>query len=217
MSGTRRPRRFWTSALPGLAPHLARTTPWATLFAGCASGTLILALLAHFAGRSPLDQSTVRVTFLPAVAALAFVPHIHFRPIIQAAPTPTWIAPVGQTLFALPVLAATCWVQLRLMAGTLPAGLAGPVPAVYPLLAQLTGWSVLTGAIAVCCERTRYASLSGAVAVPVSAVLIAAVEFIPALNRYLLTPPSAPHAATIAWYAIAAAALALAGVAVRDR
>jgi hypothetical protein len=214
---TRRPRRFWTSALPALVSHLTRTTPWATLFAGCASGTLVLAVLAHFAGRSPLDQSTVRVTFLPAVAALAFVPHTHFRPVTQATPVPTWIAVAGQTLLALPVLTVTCWAQLQLMASTKPAGAIGSPPAVYPLLAQLTGWSLLTLAIAACCERTRYAALSGAIAVPVSATLIAGAEFTPVLQRHLLTPPATPHAATIAWCAVAAVALALTGVASRDQ
>lgn len=200
-----------------LFPHLMRTTPWAALLAGCASGTLVLALLAHFAGHSPLDQSTVRITFLPSVAALAFAPHTHSRPVIATAPLPTWIAATGQTLPALPLLAITSWVQLRLMAGTVPAGTIAHPAAVYPLLAQLTAWSLLAVTVAVCCERTRYASLSGAIAVPVSAALIAGVEFTPALQRYLLTPPAGPHTATIAWYTIAAAALTVAGVAVRDQ
>lgn len=216
MRPTRRPSRFWASALPGLAGHLARTMPWTMLLTGCVSGTAVLALLTRFASQTPLDQGTVRMTFLPAVAALAFVPHAHFRPLIQATPLPLWIASVGQTLFALPVLAVTCWVQLQLMASTAPPTDAGHLPAVYPLLAQLTAWSMLTLAIAACCERTRYAALSGAIAVPVSFALIAAASFAPALERNLLTPPAAPHTATTAWYAIAAVALALAVVALRD-
>ncbi len=93
-----RRRRFWTHAAPGLARHILVTMPWATLVAGCASGTLVLALMAHFAGHSPLNQDNVRLTFLPAVGALAFVPHVQFRPVIQTAPIPTWIAPAGQVL-----------------------------------------------------------------------------------------------------------------------
>jgi hypothetical protein len=216
MRPTRQPSRFWTSALPSLARHLIRTMPWATLLAGCVSGTAAMVLLTRFAAQTPLDQGTVRITFLPAVAALAFVPHAHFRPLVEATPVPLWIASVGQTLLALPVLAVTCWVQLQLMASTEPSADAGHLPAVYPLLAQLTAWSVLTVAIATCCERTRYAALSGAIAVPVSFTLIAAASFAPALERNLLTPPAAPHAATVAWYAITAAALVLAIVAVRD-
>lgn len=209
--------RFWISVLSGLARHLIRTTPWAALLAGCASGTLVLALLAHFAGGSPLDQSTVRITFLPAVAALAFVPHTHSRPVTQTAPVPAWIAAAGQTVLALPLLAATCWVQLRLMDGTAPAGAAERPPAVYPLLAQLTAWNLLVAAIAVCCERTRFAALSGAIAVPVGAALIAGAEFVPEVRQYLLTPPATDRAATIAWYSTAAAALALACLASRDQ
>lgn len=212
-----RPRRFWTRALPVLVWHLTRTTPWVTLLAGCASGTLVLAVVAHFAGHTPINQDTVRFTFLPAVAALAYVPHVHFRPLIQAMPVATWIASAAQTTLAVPVLAVTCWVQLRLMSGTVPAGSTGDLPAVYPLLAQLTGWSLLAVAIAACCERTRYAALSGAVATTVSFALIATASYTDAIRRHLLTPPATPHAATIAWSAIAAAALAVTCFATRDQ
>lgn len=208
--------RFWISVLSALLRHLIRTMPWTALLAGCASGTLVLALLAHFTGSSPLDQSTVRITFLPAVAALAFVPHTHSRPVTQTTPVPAWITAAGQTVLALPLLAATCWAQLRLMADTTPAADAGFSPAVYPLVAQLTAWSLLAAAIAACCERTRYAALSGAIAVPIGAALIAGAEFIPEIQRHLLTPPASPHAATITWYSTAAAALALAAIARRD-
>jgi hypothetical protein len=175
----------------------------------------VLALLAHFAGHTPLDQSSVRITYLAAVAALAFVPHTHFRPVTQATPVPAWVAAAGQTVLALPVLSVTCWVQLRLMAGTVPVG-AGQQPAIYPLLAQLIAWTLLGAAIAICCDRTRYASLSGAIAIFITATLIAGAEFTPALQRHLLTPPATPRAATIAWYLIAATALAMANVAGRD-
>jgi hypothetical protein len=217
MSRVRRPRRFWISTLPALARHLVRTVPWVTLLAGCGGGTAVLALLTRFASQTALDQNTVRMTFLPAVAALAFVPHVHFRPLSQVTAVPSPIIAAGQTLLALPVLAVTCWVQLRLMAGTVPANAAGRLPAVYPLLAQLTAWSLLTVAIAACCERTRYAALSGAIAVAAGFTLIAVASFAPALERRLLTPPAAPHAVTIAWYALAAAALVLAGVAASDQ
>jgi hypothetical protein len=175
----------------------------------------VLALLAHFAGNTPLDQSTVRITYLAAVAALAFVPHTQFRPVTQTTPVPAWVAAAGQTVLAVPVLAVTCWVQLRLMAGTIPVG-AGRQPANYPLVAQLTAWSLLAAAIAICCERTRYALLSGAIAISITAALIAGAEFTPALQRRLLTPPATPYAATIAWYLIAATALTMANIACRD-
>jgi hypothetical protein len=211
-----RPRRFWTHATPGLARHIFATTPWATLIAGCASGTVVLALMAHFAGHSPLNQDTVRLTFVPAVGALAFVPHVQFQPVIQTTPVPTWIAPAGQVLLAIPVLALTCWVQLELMTSTFPARDAKHLPATYPLIAQLTGWSLIALSIAACCQRTRYAALSGAIAAPVTFVAIAASSFIPVLDRYLVTPPESANATTIAWYTISCAGLAVAIVATRD-
>jgi hypothetical protein len=100
-----RPSRFWPRALPVLARHVARTMPWATLIAGCLAGTALLAVLAYVAGHShqALSQGAVRVTFLPAVAALAFVPRDPFRPVAQAAPVPAWLTSAGQILLAVPV------------------------------------------------------------------------------------------------------------------
>ena len=187
--------------------------PWATLFAGCAGGTVVIALLAHVATHAPLNQNTVRVTFLPAVGAMAFVPHVHFRPVIQATPVPTWIAPAGQALLALPVLAATCWLQLHLMT----AGDARNLPSVVPLLAQLMSWSAVTVAIAACCERTRYAAISGAIAAPVSFAAIAVASFTSALERHLVAPPATAHKATIAWCTVAASAITLTCLASRDQ
>jgi hypothetical protein len=214
ISARRRPARL--RAVPGLVPHIVRATPWVTLIVGCVSGTAFLALLAHVAHNSPISQGTVRVTFLPAVAALAFALHIQFRPLVQTTPVPTWIAATGQTLLALPLLALTCWGQLRLMASTYPAGSTGRLPAVYPLVAQLAGWSALTIAIAACVERSRYAALSGAIAVPISFALVAITTFTPHIDRHLLVPPADPRAAAIDWYAIAAAAIVVTGLAIRD-
>ena len=93
-----------------------------------------------------------------------------------------------------------------------------PLPAWITSAGQaLFALPLLAAAIAGCCERTRYASLSGAIAVPVSTALIALAEFTPALQRHLLTPPATPQAAATAWYALAAAALCLAGIAIRDQ
>jgi hypothetical protein len=210
-------RRHWWRTAASLAPYIVRTTPWLTLIAGCASGTAVLAAMAHVAKHSPISQGTVRVTLLPAVAAMAFTPHLHFRPLVHTMPVPTWITAAGQTLLAIPVLALTCWVQLALMSGTEPASSAGHLPAVYPLLAQLTGWSVLAVAIAACCERSRYAALSGAIAVPVTFAIIAVTTFSPTLARHLLAPPANPHTATTDWYVIAAAAIVMSSLAIRDQ
>lgn len=118
----RRPRLSWLRALPLLARHITRTMPWTTLITGCMAGTVYLTILAHLAGtsHSPIGQGTVRLAFLPAVAALAFVPRAAFRPLTQTTPVPARVAPAGHILLAAPVLAVTCWAQLGIMAHTIP-------------------------------------------------------------------------------------------------
>jgi hypothetical protein len=192
--------------------------PWATLVTGCLAGAVLLAIQAHVARTSgwQLSQGNVRLALLPAVAALAFVPRAAFRPLTQTTPVPSWVAPAGHLLLAAPILAVTCWAQLRLMAYTLPQHALGPAPAVYPLIAQFTGWCAVTVAAAACVDRSRYADLGGAVAVPVSFGAIAVVWDIPATASVLVDPPATAHGVTIAWYAIAAAASALTGAAMRD-
>jgi hypothetical protein len=214
----RRPRRSRLRALPWLARPVIRTMPWATLLTGCLAGTVFLAIQAHVARNSSwqLQQGNVRLALLPAVAALAFVPGAAFRPLTLTTPIPSWVAPAGQLLLASPVLAATCWVQLRVMNYTIPTHALGHAPAVYSLIAQFTGWCSVTVAAAVCVDRSRYADLGGAVAVPVSLGAIAAAWNIPASASVLVGPPATAHGVTTAWYAIAAAALALTGAAMRD-
>jgi hypothetical protein len=214
----RRPRPASLRALPLLARHVTRTMPWVTLIAGCLAGTAFLAILAHVAGtsHSPLSQAAVRLAFLPAVAALAFVPRAWFRPVTQATPVPAWAGPAGHLLLAAPILAMTCWAQLRLMAHTIPPYAPGRPLAVYPVIAQLTGWCAVTVAAAVCVDRSRYADLGGAIAVPVSFAAIALVWYAPVTAKFLVGPPATAHAVTIAWCAIAAAALALTCAAMRD-
>jgi hypothetical protein len=90
-------------------------------------------------------------------------------------------------------------------------------PAIYPLLAQLTGWSALTVAVAACCDRSRYADLGGVIATPVSLTAITLAWCTPGINRILLTPPATAHTAATAWYTITATALALTSAALRDR
>jgi hypothetical protein len=203
-----------TRALPILARHVVRTMPWATLIAGCLAGIALLAVLTYVADHAQqvLSPGVVRLTFLPAVAALAFVPRDPLRPLTQAAPAPAWLTSAGQTLLALPILAVTCWAQLLLVDQTGPHR-----SAVYPLLAQLTGWCALTVAAAACCDRSRYADLGGAVAAPVSLAAIALAWYSPGINRLLLTPPATARAETIAWYGITAAAVALGAAGLRDR
>jgi hypothetical protein len=215
---TRRTRRSWRALLL-LARPLTRTMPWVTLITGCLAGTAFLAVLAHVAGtsRGPLDQGNVRLAFFPAVAALAFVPRVPFRPLTQAVPVPAWVAPAGHLLLAVPVLAVTCWAQLRIMAHTIPPHTLGHPPAVYPVIAQLTGWCAVTVAAAACVGRSRYADLGGAIAAPVSFAAIALAWYAPVTSRILAGPPATAHGVTTAWYAIAAVALTLTCAAMRDR
>ena len=215
----RRSPLSWLRALPLLAQPITRTMPWVTLIAGCLAGTVYLAVLGHFAGVSsaPLGQDNVRVAFLSAVAALAFVPRAPFRPLTQTTPVPAWVAPAGHILLAAPILAVTCWAQLRIIAHTIPRNTLGAAPAIYPLIAQLIGWCAVTVAVAACVDRSRYADLGGAVAAPVSFGAIALAWYAPMTSRFLAEPPATAHGVTITWYAIAAAASAVTCVAMRDR
>jgi hypothetical protein len=205
--------------VPLLARHIVRSMPWVTLVAGCLAGLAFIALLAHVAGTShqSLGQSTVRVAFLPAVAALAFVLRTPFRPLIQATPVPAWLTPAGHVLLAAPVLVATGWAQLRIMIHTIPPHLLGDPAAVYPLIAQLAGWCAVTVAVAACVDRSRYADLGGAVAAPVSFAIVAIAWYLPASARLLVDPPATAHGVTIGWYVVAAVALALTSTAMRDQ
>lgn len=215
----RRPVRSWPRALPAVFRHVTRTMPWATLVAGCLAATAVLWLLRYVAAtnHSSVDQDTMRFTVLPVVAALAFVPRTAFRPLIDTTPVPAWLAPAGQIMLAVPVVAVTCWVQLLLIRPQNPSGVITHLPAIYPLLAQLTGWCALTVSVAASCDRSRYADLGGAVAAPASLALIAVATYGPKIGHLLATPPASPHAATAAWYTIAPAALVLTSIAMRDR
>jgi hypothetical protein len=212
-----RNRPFWASALPELARHVVRTMAWSTLLAGCSAGTVLLAVLAHFARTShaPLDDGALRLTFIPAIAALAFVVRAPFRAVAQSTPVPAWVMPAGQVLLAVPVLAATCWVQLRLVSATIPAG-ATRLPATYPLIAQLVGWCALVVAAAACCERSRYADVGGAIAVAFSPAVVAVAWYTPELRNFVVNPPATPGTATTAWGLIAVGLITTAWAAARD-
>ena len=215
----RRSPLAWLRALPPLARPITQTMPWVPLIIGCLAGTGYLALIAHVADTAHwlLGQGYVREAFIPAVAGLAFAVRAPFRPLTQVSPVPAWIAPAGHLLLAAPILAATCWAQLGIAAHSIATLTRGHPPTVYPLIAQLTGWCAVTVAAAACVDRSRYADLSGATAVPVSAAAIALAWYLPITHKLLAEPPATAHAVTIAWYAVAAAALALACVAMRDQ
>lgn len=222
----RRPSLSWVRALPPLPRYIARTMPWLTLITGCVAGTAALAVTAQIVRDDwPFGQGAVRLAFLPAIAALAFVPRARFRPLAQATPVPTWVDPIGHILLAVPVLALTCWAQLSILAHTQTiqtivltpnSSLGANAPAIYPLIAQLTGWCMIVVAVAACVDRTRYADLGGAIAAFAGLVAIGLAWYVPITNRVLVLPPASAHGVTIAWYVIAAVALALTCAAMRD-
>jgi hypothetical protein len=195
--------------------------PWITLLTGSLAGTAVFAILArigHIAQTTFwLDPGTVRLTFLPAAAALAFVLRVPFRPLTGSTPVPAWIAQAGHLLLAAPILAATCWAQLRITGLSVPQHTIGDShEPLYALIAQLTGWSAVTAAAAACAARSRYADLAGAIAAPVSFAAIGLAWYTPAAARFLVEPPGTARGVTIAWYMVAAAALILTCAAMRD-
>lgn len=224
----RRSDLSWLRALPYMPRYIVRTMPWTTLLTGCVAGTAMLVVVAQIARSDwPFGQGAVRLAFLPATAALAFVPRARFQPLIQATPVPAWVGPVGHLLLAAPVLALTCRAQLSILAHTFtiqaiplpPSGnlSASHPPAVYPLVAQLTGWCMVAVAVAACVDRSRYADLGGAIAAPISLGAIGLAWYVPVTSRVLVEPPATPHDVTIAWYAIASAASVLTCAAMRDQ
>jgi hypothetical protein len=128
-----------------------------------------------------------------------------------------WRSAAGHLLLTAPILAMTGWTQLRIMAHTVPPHTASQAPAVYPLIAQLTGWCAVTVAAAACVDRFRYADLGGAIAAPVTFAIIAFAWYLPVSSHFFVEPPATARGVTIAWYAIASAALAVTGAAIRDR
>ena len=217
-TSARRSRLSWLRALPLLAWPVTQTMPWATLLAGCLAGTGYLTVMARLAGASqPLGQGNLRLAFLPAIAALACVPRAPIRPLTQTTPVPAWTAPAGHILLSAPIVGLTCWAQLRIIASTVPPHLLARPPAVYPLIAQLTGWCAIAVAAAAWVDRSRYADLGGAVAAPISFATIALAWYAPIISGFLTEPPATPSRVTVTWCAVVAAASALACAAMRDQ
>ena len=208
-------RRPWR-AVPALAPHILRTMPWVTLLASCAAGTALLDLTAHVlhASHSTVNQNTMRFTFLSAIAALAFVPQAPFRLIRRTVPVPSATTSAGHILLSVPIVAATCWLQLRIIDAGVPRLFVRP--AVYPLVSQLVAWTALALAAATCLDRSRYDDVGGAIAAPLTLIIIGVFWFAPFLKEHLVTPPASAHSAAIAWYAITAPSLVAISLALRD-
>jgi len=210
------------TTLPHLARHIARTVPWATLLAGCLISIALFAGLARVTvvehDTSVLVEGAVQLCLLPAVAVLAFVLRGQFRPLTLVTPVPAWVTAAGQLLLAAPVLVLTGWVQLRILTLATgpqpPGGLSGDPT--YALAVQLTGWAMLAVAAAACVGRSRYADLGGAIGAPVAFLIIAVASYAPGIDKFLDRPGAQLHSVVIGWCAIAAAALIVTCLALRD-
>ncbi len=127
------------------------------------------------------------------------------------------MTPAGHVLLAAPVLAGTCWAQLRIVARAVPLDARSQLPAVYRLIAELAAWCAVTVAAAACVGRSRHAGLGGAISAPVSFAAVALAWSAPLTGRFLVTPPATARGATVAWYAVASAAPVVTCVAMPDR
>lgn len=212
------PTKNWPKASLLLARPVISMMPWGTIAGGCVAGTALLAVLAYFAGMShnPLDQTTVKLTLLPAIVALTFASRAPARALTHSAAVPAWIVSGMQNVVALFALALTCSVQLVIMDHSNPSADRHHLAAIYPLIAQVTGWAAIAIVTAACCDRTRYSDLTGAVAAPITLGLVSCAWLTPGVNHLFETGPAAPRTATIAWYTITALLLAVTAAALRD-
>lgn len=171
--------------------HLVRTMPWGVLIAACAVG-LGMSLAAHqFA--SPMRSAAgltlaVHAASVPVVAAVAFLASEPHRDLAAALPAPVWLTTAVHTAIALPVIGLTAYAQLELAATEFTVGTqgmaAGHMPWPSPV-AEFVAWSATAAATAAIVGRTRWRELGGALAAPVTLVLIAlltAVSLRPAWN-----------------------------------
>jgi hypothetical protein len=152
----------------------------------------------------------VRAAFVPLVLVAAFLAADPHRPLVATLPASAWLTAATHTALALPVLAGTAALQLRLAAAELAAGQRYPhVPAhlAWPALsAELGAAAAVALATASVVARTRWHELGEAIAAPVSLAVIAA------------TPAAAPAAVTdVTWRVLLVGALALATAAWAQR
>ncbi|HUB41462.1 MAG TPA: hypothetical protein VMA72_21680 [Streptosporangiaceae bacterium] len=152
-----------------LAWHVAGMVSWGPLLAGCLTGIGVTIALRIFAGpiETPVDLGAgVRASFAPVVAGLAFLLHDPHRQLTGALPARAWLTPAIRVALALPVLALSGIIQLRVAAHALAVDLhaAGQPAAGLPWVAltgELTAWCALALALAAGLERTRWRELTG--------------------------------------------------------
>jgi hypothetical protein len=179
----RAPRTWALRVLRAALPHLAATMPWGTLLGGCAIGLAISVVGYRFAGAASDSAgvaAVVRAAFVPLVLVAAFLAADPHRHLVAALPAPAWLTAATHTALALPILAATAALQLRLASAELAAGQRYTgVPAHLPWLmlsAELAAAAAIALAAAGVVARTRWRELGGAIAAPVSLAVIAATQ-----------------------------------------
>jgi hypothetical protein len=177
------PRTRALRVLRAALPHLAATMPWGTLLGGCAIGLAISVVGYRFAGAASDSAgvtAVVRAAFVPLVLVAAFLAADPHRPLVAALPAPAWLTAATHTALALPVLAGTAALQLRLAAAELAAGqrytgVPGHLPRLM-LSAELAAAAAIALAAAGVVARTRWRELGGAIAAPASLAVIAATQ-----------------------------------------
>jgi hypothetical protein len=151
-----------------LMRHVARTTAWVPLLAGCITGCAVAAALLALAraGESPAALGVgIRVSFIPVIAGVAFLLRDPGRLLITTLPARAWLTPALRVGMAVPVLAASCAAQLRLAADALAADVRAPAALPWVALAgELAAWCAATLALAAALERTRWQDLAGLIA-----------------------------------------------------
>jgi hypothetical protein len=172
---------------PALAGHVAGTTPWGPLLAGCITGIGVTVALRISAGftETPADLSVgVRASFVPVIAGLAFLLRDPYRQLRGALPARAWLTPAVRVALAMPALALTGAVQLQIAARALAADQraasqpAAPLPWVA-LTAELAAWCALALALAAGFERTRWHDLAGLLAAIVALAVVGALAVLP--------------------------------------
>jgi hypothetical protein len=202
--------------------------PWAALVAGCAAGaavSMLLVVSARFQ-RPDLVLTIVRMSFLPVLAGLAFLPHDRHRQLSGALPTPAWLIAVLRTCLMLPLVIGTCYLQLSLGDRALARSLAGTgqhgaLPALS-LGLELGGACAVALAMAAMAERSRWHDVAGVIAavctLAVLAVLAASpLRLLPA--AFIDLAAAQRHdwlRAGLLWALIGAAAAAVAAWSSRD-
>jgi hypothetical protein len=184
--GRRRGNGARQGSRAALAGHVARSTAWGPLLAGCLAGVALTAALRAAAGQSEIQLlgGGIRVSFVPVMAGLAFVLPDPHRPLTGALPARAWRTAAMRLGLVLPVVALSCAIQLLLADRALAAGLrAGgqpPAPLPWPALTvELAAWCLLALALSAGLGRTRWHDIAGVAAALGATALVGLTGLVP--------------------------------------